>query len=407
MMSKNEKLFTLCTNFLAFIVFFAVLVPFGKSSIGENELLVKCLIAPLLTCVLFAVNSYIKYVIGSNAYKYTVFSSYLPIFLYLVGICGYAAIVMLRTGAGAIYEVSPWITLTFIFVLAASLFAVIAIFINRFIILITTKENLFLDIAILIIVIAITAVLKVFFAKHVGVTMNSDILQSIGIPAMLGFAVVMFLIFVMFNYLNYNEKYVYASRKELLQKWHEGRETVYRQAELDILYNLYDFSKNELGIEEIVVLDDEQPEEVEEPAAEIAEVINTPEEEPAQEETIEVAEEPVQEETTEVAEEPVQEEIHEVVEEAVEEAIQEPIPEFDSKLLEAADDKISELLKLKDELTTVEEVQIEEIKSVLPPKEFKPTFAELVKYAKSLKGITFQGNEQGTNYKFLLGKKVF
>ena len=389
-MSKKEKIFTLITNILAFILFLIVLIPYGKSSMNDNELLVKCLIAPIAACVLFAINSYIKYVIGSNAYKYTTFSAYLPVFLYLVGILGFAAIVMLRTGAGSVYDVESWIPLTFVFVAAAVIFAVISIFIGRFIILINTKENIFLDISIFVIIIAVTAVLKAFFAKHVGVAMESDMLQSIGIPAMIGFAVVVFLVFVMLNYLNYNEKFVYASRKELLTKWYEGREAVYRQAELDILYNLYDFSKNELGIEEIVVVEDDEEAIQENEAEQMPETVTEPVEE-------------VVEDVQEVQEEVVEE----VIEQPVEEVTQVVEEEIDPTLLAQADEKISELLKLKEELTAVEEVVEEEIKSVLPPKEFKPSFADMIKYAKSLKGVTFQGNEQGTNYKFLLGKKVF
>ena len=52
MMSKREKAFTLFTNFLSFILFFIVLVPFGKASINDNELLVKFLIAPIAICLL-------------------------------------------------------------------------------------------------------------------------------------------------------------------------------------------------------------------------------------------------------------------------------------------------------------------------------------------------------------------
>ena len=393
MMSKKEKIFTLVTNSISFLLFLVILVPFGAGSVSNFEVIFKFVIAPILMCVIFALNSYVKYVVGSNAYKYTSFSAYAGIFLYFVGLFGYTVLVMLKSGAGSVYEISQWIILLLIFVLAACVFAVLGIFVNRFVIFISTKENVFLDLGLFVVLVALTAVLKSVVAKHIGLAvLSADALKFIVVPAMFGLAIVLFLVFVMLNYLNYNERFVYASRKELIEKWNEGREAVYKQAELDILYNLYDFSKSELGIEEIVVFDEEEAsvEEVVEEAAPVEEVV----EEAA----------PVEEVVEEVIEEAVPE--VEKVEEVVEPVqVQE---EIDPKLLEEVDSKISELLKLKEELTAeeVEEVQ-EEIKTSLPEKEFKPSFADMVRYAKNLKGVTFQGNEQGTNYKFLVDKKVF
>ena len=374
MMSKKEKIFTLVTNSISFLLFLAILVPFGAGSVSNFEVIFKFVIAPILMCLIFALNSYVKYVVGSNAYKYTSFSAYAGIFLYFVGLFGYTVLVMLKSGAGSVYNISQWIILLLIFVLAACLFAVLGIFVNRFVIFISTKENVFLDLGLFVVLVALTAVLKSVVAKHVGLAvLSADALKFIVVPAMFGLAIVLFLVFVMLNYLNYNERFVYASRKELIEKWNEGREAVYKQAELDILYNLYDFSKSELGIEEIVVFDEEE----------------TPVEEVVEEAA------PVEEVVEEAA--PVEEVIEEVIEEAAPEVekveeVEEVQEEIDPKLLEEVDSKISELLKLKEELTTeeVEEVQ-EEIKTSLPEKEFKPSFADMVRYAKNLKGVHFLG----------------
>ncbi len=403
MMTKKEKLFTIITNSIALALFLSIIIPFGKNSITNFELIYKFLIAPIIACLVFLLNAYIKYVAGTTAYKYTSFSCYLAPIFYLVGLFAYAALSMLRSGAGSVYEISSWIILTFAFILVACLLIIAFIFIGRFVIFMKTKENVFLDLGIFVLVIAVTAVLKAILNKHLAVTLNDNILQFIVIPAIIGLAIVAFLVFLMLNYLTYNEKFIYASRKELLAKWNEGREEVYRQAEVDILYNLYDFSREELGLKDINV--DEE--------TEIEEEI------PVEEELI-VEEEPIVEEVDSVEEVKAVEEV-EAVEEAapaVEEtaAAQEPVvsepitivQELDPSLIENVDNKLNELIKLKEELTTVEEeAVVEEIKSILPPKDFKPSFADMVKYAKRLKDVTFQGNEEGTNYKFFVNKKLF
>ena len=87
MMSKKEKIFTLVTNSISFLLFLAILVPFGAGSVSNFEVIFKFVIAPILMCVIFALNSYVKYVVRSNAYKYTSFSAYAGIFLYSRPVC--------------------------------------------------------------------------------------------------------------------------------------------------------------------------------------------------------------------------------------------------------------------------------------------------------------------------------
>ena len=389
MLSKGEKIFTLITNLLTFALCLLVVVPFGKTGISEKELTFKVLIAPIAILVLFILNSYVKYVVNSSDNKYLSFSTYITIFGYAISILAYSVIVMVRTGSGPVLEsgsnfiftITPWIVLTSIMVVGAVLLGLLAIAIHKFVLLLSTKENLFFDIILLILLIIFTSVMKGLLYKHLNVELDGSALQFIVAPALIVLALETFLGYSMFNFLKYNEKYVYVSREELIEKWKAGRDEVYRQAQLDILYNLYRFSKNELGIEDLPV------------AEEVVEEIATPtlEEEPVVEETP-VEEEPVVEET--------QPEVIEVKEEVSEEHV-EKLSEIESK--------INDLMKAKEELEEVEEETpvVEEPKVAYPPKEFKPSFAEMVKYAQSFEGVTYQGNAEGTNYKFYVGKKLF
>ena len=70
MLSKGEKIFTIITNLLTFALCLLVAIPFGKTGLSENELLFKVLIAPIIACVLFALNSYVKYVVNASDNKY-------------------------------------------------------------------------------------------------------------------------------------------------------------------------------------------------------------------------------------------------------------------------------------------------------------------------------------------------
>ena len=307
MLSKGEKIFTLITNLLTFTLCLLVVVPFGKTAITEKELLFKVLIAPIAMLVLFLFNSYIKYIVNASDNKYLSFSTYITVFGYAISILAYSVIVMIRTGSGPellsgsnfVYTITPWIIITSIMVVGAVLLGVLAIAIHRFVLLLSTKENLFFDIILLIVLIAFTAVMKGLLYKHLNVELDGSALQYIVAPALIVLAIETFLGYSMVNFLKYNEKYVYVSREELIEKWKAGRDEVYRQAQLDILYNLYKFSKNELGIEDITIAPAEEPvKELETPVAiEEPEVI----EEIAEEEPIlETTPEEVQPEVIEV-----------------------------------------------------------------------------------------------------------
>ena len=448
MLSKREKIFTLVTNLLTFALCLAVVIPFGKTGVSQGELLFKVLIAPILACVLFLLNSYVKYVVNASDNKYLSYSVYVSLFGYCISLLAYTAILMVRTGTGVIYGIAPWIILTASLIIGCVVLAVLSVSIHRFVLLLSTKENLYFDVVLFILLIVFTAIIKSVLYKHINVELEANPLQFILAPALIVLAIESFLGYSMFNFLKYNEKYVYVSREELIEKWKAGRDEVYRQAQLDILYNLYKFSKNELGIEEIVVEEESTDEEVlaieeapaeeapaEEALAEEAPAEEAPvEEAPAEEAPVEEApveevpveeapaeEAPVEEAPAEeapaeealVEEAPVEEAPAEEapVEEApAEEAPVEEVSDEHKEKLSEIEDKITELMKAKEELAIVEEEQVEVIeapKPVYPPKEFKPSFAEMVKYAQSFDGVTYQGNAEGTNYKFFVGKKVF
>ncbi len=369
MMNKKEKIITLVTNSLALLLALLVLVPLGKSSVSNGEIVFKLIVAPICILAIFIVNSYIKYVVGTNEYKYTSLSAYLGLFAYVVALFAYTIETMLRTGASVVYATSTFVVLVAIFACIAAIFAAVGIYMQRFVIFLKSKECIFLDIVLVLLVVAITIVMRLVLLRHVGVPMDASVLQYIVVPLLFGLAVILVLVFVLLNYLRYNEKFAYYSRKELLEKWNTARDEVYHQALVDILFNLYNFSKNELGITEETAPAEEEAEEEQEAEEEAAEE--------AEEEPVGVAEEEQ--------------------------------PQVDPEELAAAEARLEELQKQKEELINegAPEEQAEPVKVAYPPKTFKPTFAELVRYASNLKDVTLQANEEGSNYKFFVGKKVF
>ena len=144
MLSKREKIFTLVTNLLTFALCLAVVIPFGKTGVSQGELLFKVLIAPILACVLFLLNSYVKYVVNASDNKYLSYSVYVSLFGYCISLLAYTVILMVRTGTGVIYGIAPWIALTATLIVGCVVLAVLSVTIHRFVLLLSTKENFFL-----------------------------------------------------------------------------------------------------------------------------------------------------------------------------------------------------------------------------------------------------------------------
>ena len=268
MMNKKEKIVTLITNSLSLLIALLVLVPFGKSTVSNGEVVFKALIAPIIVCVIFIINAYIKYVVGTNEYKYTSFSAYLSVYTYLVALFIYTIETLLRTGAGSVYSVQTFVLLVAVFTFVAAVFAALGIFMQKLTIFLKSKESIFIDILAVLLVIALSLVVRTALLKHVGVPMDDGILQNIIVPLLFGIAVALIIVFVMISTLKCNEKYEYQSRKEMLGQWNDARDAVYHQAQLDILYNLYNFTKQELGIEDEMVELEQVEEEAEEAPAE-------------------------------------------------------------------------------------------------------------------------------------------
>ncbi len=424
MISKKAKLSLFITAVVSVAFSLVVCIPFHTSTVSKFELVFKFIIAPIIVLLAYIANTIIKYLLNRSDIKFVTVASYAPLFGYIASASAMTGTVLVRSQQG-FTSFDHWMITLFVVLVILILDTILSHFVYRAVLSMKKVNNIILDAVFGVVTLAVFITYYNICAKYLGLTFEIKSPWVVVFCIIISLLVIGFLTLRGIYLMNTEEMYKKVSKKQLLERWHKGREAVYNQAELDILYNLYEFSKNELGIVEDFGFDDDEDEQYEEDTT--SEEANntieaTPiEEQPVVEEEIKVA--PVQKqirkvivpkerqivESVEVIEEPVVEVVKDFVElenpeiKDVDAELENVNEEYDvimSQLVLMEAEKAALLTGLDAETTPAPKPQRE-------PKNFKPSFSELVGYAKSLDGATYTANKELTNYRFSYNRKPF
>jgi len=445
MLSNKEKNTLLISNIIAIVISLIVCVPFGKTSVTSFELIAKFIVAPILIAVLVGITTYTKYNNFQPANKFIFVSAYTPFFSYVGASLFSTLLALIRTTNGYSHYYQ-WLLTLIVLVTAFVLVAIVNHMIHRWILVFTKNELMIVDTVLLILAIFLTFVLHNTVSNHVGAVLQAESILYIIVPLVFGLLFAAFHVLRIMYLHSSKESFKMVSHKELVANWKAEREKIYSEAEVDILYGLYSFSKNELGLsDELDDLYEEIIEELEsqdeEPAAEEEKPEEPVKEEAAPEEVVEekpveepVKVEPVPEEVIEekpATEQPIVEEpvplvvkpepvvvkrVVEVINEVELELIQKEqkaLQEERQKLEEMQKAKLEQLMEVEKELAQVEEklaaAAAKERKPKTPPvvKDIKPSFEEVLNYVRAIPDITEKANATQTSYRFMIGNKPF
>ena len=424
MISKKAKLSLFITAVVSVAFSLVVCIPFHTSTVSKFELVFKFIIAPIIVLLAYIANTIIKYLLNRSDIKFVTVASYAPLFGYIASASAMTGTVLVRSQQG-FTSFDHWMITLFVVLVILILDTILSHFVYRAVLSMKKVNNIILDAVFGVVTLAVFITYYNICAKYLGLTFEIKSPWVVVFCIIISLLVIGFLTLRGIYLMNTEEMYKKVSKKQLLERWHKGREAVYNQAELDILYNLYEFSKNELGIVEDFGFDDDEDEQYEEDTTS-EEANNTIEATP-------IEEQPVVEEEIKVA--PVQKQIRKVIvpkeRQIVEsvEVIEEPVVEVVKDFVELENPEIkdvdAELENVNEEYDVImaQLVLMEAEKAALltgldaettpapkpqrEPKNFKPSFSELVGYAKSLDGATYTANKELTNYRFSYNRKPF
>ena len=383
--TKGQKCKMFLIGLCALLLGAVVIIPFKSIFACKNilviELIVKIGVIPVLMLLLSICPNKLKYAQVSgyrNQSKVVSVMSYFPTFIYVVTVAA-EALYLLTQGyvlnGGAPLGLSPWnmwfVALTLFIIAVVTFFH----FMPKFEMMLDVKEHVIFDIVIFVVLVCFGALL------YLVLTSTHDLFLSAGSqgdPFLLALYIVglIFLGVELHNVAQLvarDEVNLHVKFNDLDASSYVSRMAEYNRAYNDIMDDFEEFFENE-DEEELDTSEEETPEEVE--AEEVAEP------EPAQEEASEESEE--DRETLEQIEK-LEDEVEELRQaKEAEEALEA------QKALErqqAAQEALEKALKNKEEM--------------------RPTFAELVAYAKSLEQVSSIENKEKQQVKFFIGKKVF
>ena len=377
MLTKGQKCKMFCIGLCALLLGAVVVIPFKSIFSCKNilviELVVKVGLIPVLMLLLSICPNKLKYVQVSgyrNQSRVVSVMSYFPVFIYFVSSMA-ATLYLISRGyvlnGGSPIGISPW-NLWFV---ALILFIVATItffhFLPRFEMQLDVREHVIFDIVIFVVLVCLAAL---YFLV---VTSTNDLFVAAGKEGD-PFLLVLYVISLIFigielhkviHLIARDEVNLHVKFNDLDASSYVSRYAEYNRAYGDILDEFEEFFDSDDEIEE----------------------------------TEELVDEETQEETQEVQEEVQVETKDETKEE-----------------LEKLEAEVEELRKAKEEEEALEaqralereQAAKEALEKALKNKEeMRPTFAELVSYAKSLEQVSFVENKEKQQYKFLIGKKAF
>ncbi len=245
---KRRSMFILAT--ISVVISFLTLIPFGTNGFSHIENLIKFTIFPIAIVLLSIVilgKKFKDYLPTDRALS---FSSYVPVFGYLIALSVYTTFLINRA--------DPVVHFThFQYVLNMIGYGIILIGIimclslfDRLAIKFTKFSVLLIDIAIVIAFYISTLMIKSKVAnvyETIQLT-NHTKLHTI-VLVVIGLIFVTCIVLRMRSLFNGNEEFTIQDKEELLQKWEDTRNREYYDAELKILYSLVNYSADRLSID--------------------------------------------------------------------------------------------------------------------------------------------------------------
>lgn len=426
-MSKSNRKVVFILATIAIGLSLVMFVPFGYDY-GFVENLVKFLVLPIVIACLNAVITGYKFKEYRPSNLFQSFVSYVPMFTYLIASFTYLAFLLSRGSVSDVYSFTNYIFIVIAFGLIASSLVIILNKLDKLNLKLSRNQVNVVDILIYVaFVVDILVVRSLVTSKYVGITLANTTTWHFVFGLILGTIILA----AVFNKLHglylANEEYVSYSKEDIINRWLQIRDNAYYDAELVILYSMYNYTRERVSIQgddEKITLDESNV------------IVNVDELGTLKGElkALKVAakENEVKHAKIKEAYAALQNEVRLQVSTAELEALRKELSavsasveklstnfEEDSKQYAdekaALDEKVAALAEEKAKLISelgLDKPQPEKVEKPVEPKPekvFLPSYEEMVQYASSLEHseLSVVANEKGNQHKFLVGKKPY
>lgn len=247
MLKEQEKKLLFNVSIISIVLCLVVCIPFTQTKVTTFELIFKFIIVPVLIIIASLINFNTKYRNYRPAQKFATITSYVPALSYCLAILFNTVLCLVRDAnvGGA------WLAKAIIVTVVMVVLAVASHMLYRAIIVFSKNMAMLIDGTIVLVMIIDTIFLHgvVKGYKVDGALANGSI-WFILLPILFGLLGAVLHAFTLRNYMFNNDEYKLVPKADLLKEWMELREKEYNKAEEVILNSLYNFTKEQLGIED-------------------------------------------------------------------------------------------------------------------------------------------------------------
>ena len=429
-MNKKDRKVLFILAIITLGLSLVMFVPFG-SSFSSLENLIKFLILPIAIAAINVVITGTKFREYRPTNRFNVLVSYLPIFTYLTSSFVYLAFLLNRADATAVYGYNAYIFLQIFFGLFVAVLILLLSCMDKVNLKLSKNQVNVVDILMYVAFAFDVVVMRdLVTSKYVGLELtNHTAWHTIGC-IVIGLVILTSLFYRLNQLYVENEEFVSHDKDELIAKWLQAREDAYYNAELVILYSMYNYTR-----ERVAIKGDEQPSNVIIDESNV--VVNADElatiKQQLKELKVQSKENAAKHNKMKEAYAALQGQVKLQVANTELEALKKELSVVTSSIesLQATFDGdnavyVEEKAQLEEKVNQLaaeraaliaelgldkpkEEKQKEAPKQVKEEKVFVPSYDEMVKYALSLDNseLSVVPNATGTQHKFLVGKKPY
>lgn len=266
MLQEKDRKVLFILALIAIALCLVVCVPFSLNKVSLFEIIVKYAVTPVYIAVVSIYGISLKFRNYRPANKFATIVTYTPLFSYAAALLFSCALNLVRGS-----DAYPSSSLT-VMLIVVSCFLVAVICLSHLyykaVITLSKNEAILIDalFAVLTIVFFVFTIKVANDLKNVTITATNKSVLFIVVPLVLGLATACLVAYSLKYLMDTNEEFTVASREELVQLWKDNknmRSDVYDVAREDILNSMYDYTKEQLGIEEGTGVGSTSDEEVE------------------------------------------------------------------------------------------------------------------------------------------------
>lgn len=225
-------------------------IPFGKT-FNQAESIVKFIVLPIVVAILNIVITVNKFADYRPNNRFQSFASYLPMFSYFTAAFTYLIFMTSRAVPTAVFGFYTYLILMICFALIAVAFVGLQLSMDRINLNLTKNQVNIIDVVVYIVFALDLVILRFAILKpYTGIALTNSSAANITVGIIMGIVIMGLLFLRLFIHYQNIDEFVSRNKADLLKEWQQLHDESYTEAELAILYSLHNYANTRFEVKE-------------------------------------------------------------------------------------------------------------------------------------------------------------